>query len=196
MGLLLLELFFKLCKFLHCNLFFWVEDLLYAFYFFCEMSMVCRTLRSRGLTYIMTQHAFDPVLECDGRGIAGTTSASKFQQNLTIDETFKVNVASVFLDGGSNASFEQFFDHAYDFAIVFVIGQRVALGRNIVGSCSTAVWNGDYGLTRSDCFGDETEYFWLDVWPAGTAVFGDCNIVCAVKDCSDAIDREQLCSEW
>lgn len=177
--LLLPQLLFKLGKLLHSNLLLLIQHLLHAL----------------DLLNIMHQHALDAILECHGTRIAGTARTPQLEQNLAVVEAAEFNVTTVFLDSGADARVEEFFDHANDFIVVFVVGKTVGFLTALALLTSFCGDGVDDGLARGHVFVDEGEDLGLDVRPGGGRVLCNGDVVGAEEDAGYAVNVEELGGE-
>jgi hypothetical protein len=143
----------------------------------------------------MHQHTLNTILQCHGTRITGTARTPQLKQYLAVVEAAEFNVAAVFLDSGADARVEEFFDHADDFVVIFVVCQTVGVLTALAlltGFCGNSV---DNGLARGHVFVDEGEDLGLDVAPRCGRVLGHGNVVGAEEDAGYAVDVKELGGE-
>lgn len=74
----------------------------------------------------MHQHRLNAILQRHGAGVASPACASQLQHDNTILKAPQFNITAILLNRGTDASLEQFLDHADNLVIVFVVGEGVA----------------------------------------------------------------------
>ena len=144
----------------------------------------------------MHQHTLDAVFQSHRAAVACPACAAQLQQHLPVHETPEVNVSAVFLDCGSNACFEEFFDHADDFVVVLVVCKRVDFRATLALLTSLGFHSVDDRRAGCQCLVDYGEDFGLDVCPGCGRVFCHSDVVDAKEDACYAVDVHELCCEW
>lgn len=144
----------------------------------------------RGRTYIVHKHRLNTILQRNSAGIAGATSTTQLQHNNTILKAFQFDITTIFLDSRTDASLEQFLDHADNLIIILVIRERV-LATLLLAVNGTLDCRHD-GLARCHGLSNDAEDFRLDVRPVRVAAFRHCDEVCAVEDGCDTFNIEQF----
>jgi len=174
-SLLGLELLFKFSKLLHGNFFFLIQHLRDALNFLD----------------VVHEHALDAILQCNCARIARPTSSPQFQKHITVLEPPELDIATIFLNGRSNASFQKLLDHSDYLTIAFVVAEGVLLANFMASFSGSVVYRIDNLLTQSHGLRNQTEYLGFQMGPVGVSGFGDGDKVRAVKHRGNSINIEQ-----
>lgn len=140
-----------------------------------------------GVTHIVHEHRLNTILQGNSAGVTSTASTTKLKHNNSILEPTQLDITTILLDSGANASFEKFLDHANDLVILLVESKGVVLEflrvlRSVRFHCRHNRLTGGHGLR------DEAEDFRLDVRPVDVAGLGDGDEFGPVEDGGYAFD--------
>lgn len=143
----------------------------------------------------MHQHRLNAILQRHGARVASPACASQLQHDNTILKAPQLDITAILLDRGTDASLQQFLDHADNLVIVFVVGEGVGDTTFLCALRAIALDGRHDGLAGSHGLRDETEDLGLDVRPLCVAGLGHGDEVGAVEDGGDALDIEELGGE-
>ena len=137
----------------------------------------------------MHQHVLDPILECDGTGVAGSTGPPQFKHDVPVLEPAVLNISTILLDGRPDSCLQKLFNHSYHLAIVLVVSQRILFAAFLPRRFGGVVFDRINDLlTRSDGFRDHAEYFRFQVRPVCVGCFGHGDEVCAIENGGDVVN--------
>lgn len=142
----------------------------------------------------MHKHRLDTIAQGNGTRIASAASTAQLQHDNAITEPTELNITTIFLDGGPDASLQELLDHADNLIVLLTEAQRLLLA-TFLCMLPGLLDGADDSLAGCDRLRDETEYLGLDVGPVGIACLGHGDEFRSVEDGRDTFDVQQVCGQ-
>ena len=143
-------------------------------------------------THVVHQHRLNAVLQRHSARVASPACAPQLQHDDSVFKAPQLDITTVLLNRGTDPGLQQFLDHADNFVVLLIIGQRVAHSTFLGALRAIGLHSRHDRLAGRHGLRDQAENLGLDVCPLRVACLGHGDKVGAVEDRGDALDVEEL----